>query len=258
MSLQQLCSKYPWALYSKKLKNKLSLLRCMGAFSDEEAQSKGLRLVSIKKGTKEEGCELSIYWLLDEEDASVVDAKFQAFAPTALLGAAEAACMLSIGKTYEQASRIGADMLDAFFQDKHGEEAFPTAVASQVNLVVEALEGLAASCSDVPLPAELKSPLPSSGKESIDSKQLVEDFEKLSLKAKLQLIKDVVEKEIQPFVALDGGGVEVLNLMNGNEVIIAYQGACVGCFSAVGSTLNSIQQILQQKVHPSLIVTPEL
>ncbi|SCA58550.1 hypothetical protein AB751O23_AE_00220 [Chlamydiales bacterium SCGC AB-751-O23] len=257
MSLKDMLVVYPWGDYSKKLKSKILQLRSAGSFSQDEANSKGLRLVIVKKGVYEEGNEVCLSWLLDEDDAIIVDAKFQSFGQTALLGAAEAACSLCVGKSYEQASRIGADMIDRFFKDNDLEDAFPKSVASHVNLVIDAIGDLASRCNDVPLPSELNSPLPAA-EASSEGREFVEDFEKLSLKAKLSLIKDVVEKDIQPYVALDGGGIEVLNIVNDWEVLIAYQGACVGCFSAVGSTLNSIQQILQNKVHPSLIVTPEL
>ena len=58
---------------------------------------------------------------------------------------------------------------------------------------------------------------------------------------------------------MDGGNVEVVNLIDDEKkLIIAYQGACANCFSALGSTLSYIQQIISTKVHPDIVVEPEL
>ena len=67
----------------------------------------------------------------------------------------------------------------------------------------------------------------------------------------------MIKNEIQPFIALDAGGVEVLEL-DGLEVKIAYEGACVTCPSATGATLSAIQEILRAQVHPGLEVKPDL
>ena len=63
---------------------------------------------------------------------------------------------------------------------------------------------------------------------------------------------------MRPYIALDAGGVEVLNLVDDHQVLIAYQGSCTSCYSAVGTTLSYIQQVLRNKVHPSLVVVPDI
>ena len=63
---------------------------------------------------------------------------------------------------------------------------------------------------------------------------------------------------MRPYIALDAGGVEVINLLEDKEVIIAYQGSCTSCYSAIGTTLSYIQQVLRAKVHPSLVVVPDI
>jgi NifU-like protein len=78
------------------------------------------------------------------------------------------------------------------------------------------------------------------------------------LNQKLQVLEKVMDQQVRPYIALDGGGVEVINLLNDREVIISYQGNCTSCFSAVGATLSYIQQVVKAKVHPSLVVVPNL
>ena len=84
------------------------------------------------------------------------------------------------------------------------------------------------------------------------------EWNTLSDDEKLALIRSVVATEIAPQLAHDGGGVEVLDLIGGTEVLIAYRGACAGCPMALFGTLGFIQQVLSTKVHSSLVVTPKL
>ncbi len=75
---------------------------------------------------------------------------------------------------------------------------------------------------------------------------------------KLALIRAVAEAEVAPALAHDGGGVDIVDLSEGNRVTIAYRGACACCPMALFGTLGFIQQVLTSKVHPSLVVVPSL
>ena len=68
---------------------------------------------------------MSLYWLVDPDDGIIVDARFQAYGQSALIGAAEIACELSVGKNYDQARRIGAELIDKQVRDRPDEPAFP-------------------------------------------------------------------------------------------------------------------------------------
>lgn len=63
---------------------------------------------------------------------------------------------------------------------------------------------------------------------------------------------------MRPYIALDAGGIEVINLIEDKQVIIAYQGSCTSCYSSIGTTLSYIQQTLRAKVHPDLVVIPDM
>jgi NifU-like protein len=82
------------------------------------------------------------------------------------------------------------------------------------------------------------------------------EWETLSHDQKMALLRSTVETEVLPFLARDGGGVDVVDLVNGTEVTILYRGACATCHMALYGTLGFIQQVLTTKVHPSLIVVP--
>ncbi len=84
------------------------------------------------------------------------------------------------------------------------------------------------------------------------------EWDALSHDQKLALIRVVVEAEIAPALGRDGGGVDILDLVNGSQVTIAYRGACASCPMALYGTLGFIQQVLSSKVHSSLVVVPSL
>jgi len=84
------------------------------------------------------------------------------------------------------------------------------------------------------------------------------EFATLSKEEKIKLIEKVLDEEVRPFVERDGGGVVVEDINENNQVVIAYQGACVGCYAAIGGTLSYIDEMIKQKVDPNLSVVPNM
>lgn len=79
------------------------------------------------------------------------------------------------------------------------------------------------------------------------------DWETLTKEQRLERIRATVEAEVAPFLAQDGGGLSVVDLL-GDSVKISYEGACAGCPMALSGTLSFIQHVITTKVHPSLKV----
>lgn len=254
MSLESLIRSFPWAEYSKKLAAKIDHPHCAGIFEKADAESRRMRLITAQEGEIADGNALRFYWLVDPEDGMIVDARFQAFGQSALIGAAEAACELVVHKYYDQAGRIGADLIDKHLRDKADVPSFPFETAAHLNLVVDAIEKAASQCTDIPLPEAYVSPIPADI-ETLEGGY--PGWSELTLTKKLAVIEQVVALEVRPYIELDGGGIEVINLIGDREVIISYQGSCTSCFSSTGATLSYIQQILRAKVCSDLIVVPD-
>lgn len=257
MGIESLVTPFPWSRYSKKLIAKIEKPHNVGFFDPKLSEERGMRLVIGSDGEVEEGNIITFFWLVDREDGSIVDAKFQVLGQSALIGAAEVACDLLVGKNYDQAKRIGADLIDKQVRDRSDEPSFPPETAPHLNLVLEAIEQAAEQCTDIPLAANYAAP-----PAPMDIGEIVEGgypgWEQLSKKRKITVLEEVLNSDIRPYIALDGGGVELLDLSDNNEVLIAYQGNCTSCYSAVGATLSYIQQVIQGKVHPDLVVVPDL
>lgn len=257
MSLKTLTQSFPWSRYSKKLIAKIEKPRNVGYFTKEQSEERGVRLAIGQGGSLKDGNQVQIYWLIDIEDGIVVDAKFQVYGQSALIGAAETACELVIGKNYDQARRISADLIDKQVRDRHDEPAFPKETSPHLNLVLEAIDHAAEQCLDIPLAETyIAPPAPRDIGEVLEGGY--PGWAEMSTERKIALIEEVIARDIRPYIELDAGGIEILNLINGRELVIAYQGSCTSCFSATGTTLSYIQHVLKAKVHPDLIVIPDL
>jgi NifU-like protein len=82
------------------------------------------------------------------------------------------------------------------------------------------------------------------------------NWEELSNKQQITVIEEVIATDIRPYIELDAGGIEIVDL-KGKDLFIAYKGNCTTCYSSIGSTLQAIQQILSAKIHPQIRVIPD-
>jgi NifU-like protein len=246
---------YPWAHYSKKLAYKIEHPQFAGFFLPEDTLGRGVRLVIGREGSVAEGNAVTMYWLVDESDGIISDIRYQVFGASALIGALEAACQLLLRKNYDQARRISADLIDREVRDKSDIEAFPREVYGHLNLVLSAIEVASEQCTDIPFDeVYIDSPL----HPDTASAGLYPGWETLPKPEKIRVVEEVIQKEIRPYIELDAGGIQIIDLSDQHELTIAYQGSCTTCYSATGSTLNAIQQILQTRVYPSITVIPDL
>jgi NifU-like protein len=76
--------------------------------------------------------------------------------------------------------------------------------------------------------------------------------EKLTNLRKMQLIQDVLEKEIRPQLWADGGDLELIDI-DGGKVQIAFRKACAGCVSS-GYTAKFVEQKLRDLVASDISV----
>lgn len=246
---------YPWTQYSNLLIERILHPRNIGFFKESNISMEEMRVVTGKEGSIAEGNYVIFYLVIDETDGVIADVKFQAFGDSALIGAADAACDVIIRKNYDQARRVTAELIDKKLRDFAHIPAFPREVSYYLNLVIDAIENGSEKCMDIPIPDLVTTPpVPF----QLEGGESYPDWYVLSEQEKIALIKEVIKVEIQPYIELDAGGIEVKSFDHDREVLIAYQGACTTCPSSTGATLNAIQQILRAKVHPELIVKPDL
>ena len=68
----------------------------------------------------------------------------------------------------------------------------------------------------------------------------------------------VLDEKVRPALMNDGGNIRVLNVVDGEKVMIEYQGACGSCGSSLGATLSFIEQALRRDVYNGLTVIPNM
>lgn len=241
----------PWAFLSQKLVQKIKRPRAAGSFPADLPA--GMRLVKGVEGDYSDGARLTLYLLVDESDGIISDVKFHCFGPSYLIGLADMASEILLRKNYEQAMRVSADMIEKRLRDHPDRPALFPEASSSLNLVISAIGLACDQCRDIEI--ELHSPVEEVAYEGSGE---YPDWGALTKEEKIALIEEVIAKEVRPFIELDAGGVQILDLKDDKELVITYEGACTTCYSATGATLNAIQGILRAKVHPALMVTPDL
>ncbi len=212
----------------------------------EHPQNRGVLVAKggmpcVLGNSETKGIKVVLFALVDETDGIIADAKFQAIAPPLYLAALDVVCDLMLRKNYEQARRISPQLILKSLD-----------VDCDLKLILNALEELCGACEKQNLPKTVVTPI--AKKEGV----ITHDWSTLTHKEKLGLIENVIQEDVRPYIEMDEGGIEVLDLLNDRELIISYQGACTSCFSSIGSTLSSIQEIIQQKVHPEITVVPNI
>jgi len=63
----------------------------------------------------------------------------------------------------------------------------------------------------------------------------------------LEKVKEVIEKEISPLLAMDGGSIELVSVEDGT-VKVRLSGACAGCPMSQYTLVNFVEATLKEKV----------
>lgn len=71
---------------------------------------------------------------------------------------------------------------------------------------------------------------------------------------KLVQINELLDDRIRPYLASDGGWLEVLELED-NTLKIRYEGACGSCPSSLTGTLMAIENMIKEEIDPDITVT---
>ncbi len=70
---------------------------------------------------------------------------------------------------------------------------------------------------------------------------------------KLVQINELLDERIRPYLASDGGWLEVLELAD-NQLSIRYEGACGSCPSSLTGTLMAIENMIKEEIDPEITV----
>jgi NifU-like protein len=235
------------------------------------------------------GDALRLTFKLDENE-KIIDAKVKTFGCASAIASGSALTEMMIGKTVAEAEKISnqqiADYLGGLPKEKMhcsvmGHEALEKAIACYRGTPMEEKEGeVICECFGV-TDLEISRAIQENNLKTIEevtnftkagggcerchgdiAKILLEvqnqpqpEAEKpqLSNIQKMRLIEETIEREIRPSLQLDGGDIELIDII-GNRVIVATRGACSACKSAPITLKNLVEAKLREFVSPDLVV----
>jgi NifU-like protein len=255
MSTDVFYTPYPWVFYTKKMVKKIENPQFVGFLRPEDIVDKNFRLVLGEEGSKSAGAYIVLYWLVDELDGVIADVRYQVYGSSALIAVVEAACELLLRKNHDQARRFSGDMIERQLKDRSDEEAVSQELYPYLNLVIAAIEAACDRCTDIPFEEFFAN---TEAFATFDSAEEYPDWILLDEKKKLEIIEEIIQREIRPYVELDAGGIQAVDISKEDVVTIAYSGACNSCYSATGSTLHAVEQILQTRIYPKIQVTVDV
>jgi NifU-like protein len=206
MTLKDLLTESP---YNRKILNRFENPKNCGTLTPKTA----MPLIIGKSQKKEEGITIALYMLLDSSDGIIADCKFQAIAHPLLIAALDVTCELLLRKNYEQARRISPTLILKQLDDAEVDLA----------LVLSAIEDASIQCENLGLAKTVVTPVKKDA-----SGNITHDWDAMTQSEKIALIEQVIQEDVRPYIQLDEGDIEILELKD-QELHIAFQGACTSC-----------------------------
>ncbi len=239
--------------FSLNFEEKATAIKHRGAYYQEDASEKGMALLEAKfKDTK-------LYWLVDLKEDRIFSARFFAYGGKVSLVIGETLCTMVEGLTVDEACSLLKTDVEAKLRDEPEVPAVPESKMKAFDTVEELLK-------------TAKEQYPSAKGVAIASASIDKaDFQSttelnLVAQAWLGLTKDeqkeqieiVLDEHIRPALMNDGGNVEVLDVTDGEKVLVQYQGACGSCGSSLGATLSFMESTLRKHIYNEINVVPQM
>lgn len=243
-----------WSSLPKKAIRALVSPFCAGSFDHRSIDTTTTRIVTGKQGHILMGNVILLHWLVDTQDGTIIDAKFQAFGHPYLTIFGEIISSSLVRMPYAEAYKISADFLNQKLSDSQQlfeiQDTLPP-----LHFVLDAIDDGVEQCADIPLshgePLAKQNPY---FQDTDDANPYSdEEWVAMSPEERLTAIRNITKEKIEPFILMDGGSISVDSLDH-LTITVSYSGNCSGCMSAVGSTLQSIQALFTKHIYPHLIV----
>jgi NifU-like protein len=239
--------------FSAKFEETASDIKHRGAYYQEDASDKGMALLEAKfKDTK-------LYWLVDVKEDRIFSARFFAYGGKVSLVIGETLCKMVEGLTVEEACSLLKTDVEAQLRD----EADVPSVPEPKMKAFDTIEELLKICKEQ-FPAAKGVAIASASINKEDFKSTTEL--NVVAQAWLGLTKDeqkeqieiVLDEHIRPALMNDGGNVMVLDVTDGEKILVQYQGACGSCGSSLGATLSFMESTLRKHIYNELNVVPQM
>ena len=239
--------------FSAKFEEVAANIKHRGAYYQEDASEKGMALIEAKyKDTK-------IYWLADVKEDRIFSARFFAYGGKVSLVVAEILCTMVEGLTVDEACSLLKEDVDAKLRDNPDVSSVPESKQKAFEIVDEILKlvkdqyvlakGVAIASASINK---------EDFKSTTELNLVAQAWLGLTLEEQKELIELILDEHNRPALMNDGGNVQLLDITDGEKVLVQYQGACGSCGSSLGATLSFMESTLRKHVYNEINVVPQV
>jgi len=114
-----------WEQYSAKVSERMNNPRFLGEITEEQAEARGAKLVVADWGAEACGDAVRLYWLVDPETDTILDARFKTFGCGTAIASSDVMAEMCIGRTVDEATRITNLEVERGLRDESDKPAIP-------------------------------------------------------------------------------------------------------------------------------------
>jgi NifU-like protein len=239
--------------FSAKFEETASEIKHRGAYYQEDASEKGMALVEAKfKDTK-------LYWLVDVKEDRIFSARFFAYGGKVSLVIGETLCTMVEGLTVEEACSLLKTDVEARLRDDMEVPSVPESKMKSFDTVEELLKVVKEQFPSAKGVAIASASIDKADFQSTTELNiLAQAWLGLTKEEQKQQVEIVLDEHIRPALMNDGGNVQILDITDGEKILIQYQGACGSCGSSMGATLSFMESTLRKHIYNEINVVPQL
>jgi Fe-S cluster biogenesis protein NfuA/NifU-like protein involved in Fe-S cluster formation len=224
-------------LTSERVRARLRQPLFVGELTAAQAQARGGTLIVTEHGAESGAAHVRLTLLVDA--AGVVrDARVASANTGEALVFLDVMAEMCVGLPLSALATITLRQVDARLRDDGGGAVVPAVAAG----APEADQPFYVLCKA----AERSPAAAPAGPER--------PWSEIELFEKVRRIEAVLDAQVRPALASDGGGIDLVDLQ-GDELSVQYQGACGNCSAAIGGTLQFVQDSLNNHLGTNLKVT---
>lgn len=239
---------------SEKLTQAARVPNYRGAIFQMEADEKGLALIDCKIQS------LKVYVLVDPDSDQVLETRFFTYGGPILTALADVLCASLQGLKVSEFSTVTVEKLESSLRDDPATPALPPEAPElgYVRDLIALLETTYPSKRQLALAArEAMSSTKLRAHSAEGRAEADSEWNALTAEERRKRIETALDTHVRQMLYTDGGGIEVLEIIDKTRVMVRYQGACAGCGSSGGATLYYIESQLREQVYYNLSVEPE-
>ncbi len=220
--------------------------RFAGELGATEAAAAGCTLIATEHGAQHAPEHISLTMLV-AGDGNVRAVRYRSPAGGAQLAAYDVMAELCQGRSLTEAAAITPRQVDALLRDPDGGPVLELVATGApdadhpfyvLRKAVERHHGATAAA-----------PAQSGGPRTSESLPWTE----VGLFEKVRRIEGVLDTQVRPALASDGGGIDLVDLKQ-DDLYVQYHGACGSCSSSIGGTLQFIQDSLNNNLGTALTI----